>query len=242
MTMQSTNGLTPYNSTIVLLDYQSRFALTMSSLTGKTLIHNAVNLAKVAMTFSIPTVLITVGETSFGGPILSKLQEVFPDQKPIDRMTINPWEDRRIISAVENTGRHKLVVAGLWTDFGVALFGLGALQEGYDVYVVVDACGDVSARAHHIAVERMVQEGAVPMTWLQLLLTFHRDSSSPDAYKMLLNIVNDHANFYGLDMKYTETSPAEGKARSVNNKPRESRWERWSMAPIRSQKRVQRGP
>lgn len=240
--MRSTNGLTPYNSTIVLLDYQSRFALTLSSMSGKTLIHNAVNLAKVAMTFSIPTVLTTVGETSFGGPILSTLQEVFPDQKPIDRMTINPWEDGRIISAVEKTGRHKLVVAGLWTDFGVALFGLGALQEGYDVYTVVDACGDVSARAHHIAVERMIQEGAVPMTWLQLLLTFHRESSSPDAYKMLLNIVNDHAHFYGLHMQYTETSPAEGKARLVNNKPRESRWERWSMAPIRSQKRVQRGP
>jgi nicotinamidase-related amidase len=88
--MQSTKGLTPYNSTIVLLDYQSRFALTPRSISGKTLTHNAVNLAKVAITFSIPAVLTTVGETSFGGPILSKLQEVFPDQKPIDRIAINP--------------------------------------------------------------------------------------------------------------------------------------------------------
>jgi len=238
MILQSTNGLTPYNSTIVLLDYQSRFALTLSSNSGKTLIHNAVNLGKVAVTFSIPTVLATVGETSFGGPILSKLQEVFPDQKPIDRITINPWEDSRITSAVEKTGRHELVVAGLWTDFGVALFVLEALKAGYDVYTVVDACGDVSTRSHHIAVERMIQEGAVPMTWLQLLLTFHRESSSPDAYKMLLNIVNDHANLYGLDMQYAETSPAEGEVRLANNKPRESRWEKWSMAPIRSQKRV----
>ena len=238
ITMQSTNGLTPYNSTIVLLDYQSQFALTLSSLSGETLIHNAVNLAKVAITFSIPTVLTTVGETSFGGPILSKLQEVFCDQKPIDRIAIDPWEDERITSAVEKTGRHKLVVAGLWTDFGVALFVLGALQSGYDVYTVVDACGDMSARGHRIAVERMIQEGAVPMTWLQLLLTFHRESSSPDAYKMLLNIVNDHANLCGLDMQYAETSPAEGKARLSNHKPRESRWGKWSMAPIRSQKRV----
>ena len=236
--LPSTNGLTPYNSAIVLLDYQSRFALTLNSPSGKTLIQNAVNLAKVAITFSIPTVLTTVGKTSFGGPVLSKLQEVFPGQKPIDRMTINPWEDGRITSAVEKTGRHKLVVAGLWTDFGVALLVLGALQAGYDVYTVVDACGDVSARAHRNAVERMIQEGAVPMTWLQLLLTLHRESSSPDAYKILSSIVNDHANLYGLDMQYAETSRAEGKARLSNNKPRESRWGKWSMAPIPSQKRV----
>lgn len=242
MILQSTFALTPYNSTIVLLDYQSRFALTLNSTSGKTLIRNAVNLAKVAITFSIPTVLTTVGETSFGGPILSKLQEVFPGQKPIDRMTINPWEDGRIISAVEKTGRHKLVVAGLWTDFGVSFFVLEALKAGYDVYTVVDACGDVSTRAHHIAVERMIQEGAVPMTWLQLLLTFHRESSSPDAYKMLLNIVNDHANLYGLDMQYAKTSPVDERARFANHKPRESRWEKWSMAPIRSLKRVQGGP
>jgi nicotinamidase-related amidase len=238
MTIQSTNGLAPYNSTIVLLDYQSRFALTLSSLGGKTLIHNAVNLAKVAITFSIPTVLTTVGETSFGGPVLSKLQEVFPDQKAIDRIAIDPWKDDRITSAVEKAGRHKLVVAGLWTDFGVALFVLGALQAGYDVYTVVDACGDVSARAHRLAVERMIQEGAVPMTWLQLLLTFHRKSSSPAAYKMLLTIVNDHANLHGLHILYEETSPAQGKAGLSNHKPRESRWGKWSMAPIRSQKRV----
>jgi hypothetical protein len=140
------------------------------------------------------------------------------------------------------------MVAGLWTDFGVALFAVGALQTGYDVYTVVDACGDVSERAHHIAVERMIQEGAVPMTWLQLFLTLHRESSSPDTYKMLLNIVNDHANLYGLEMQYEEASPAGGEARlsavrfsglkGSNDKPRESRWGQWSMAPIRSQKRA----
>ncbi|MGZ3567235.1 MAG: isochorismatase family protein [Thermodesulfobacteriota bacterium] len=236
--MQTTNGLTPYNSTIVLLDYQSRFALTLSSTNGETLIQNAVNLAKVAITFSVPTVLTTVGETSFGGPILSKLQEVFPDQKPIDRIAVNPWEDGRIIGAVEKAGRHKLVVAGLWTDFGVAHFVRGGLQAGYDVYPVVDACADMSAQAHRIAVERMIREGARPITWLQLLMAFHRQSSSPDAYKILLNIVNDHANVYGLNMQYADTSPAQGRPRWSNNKPRESRWGKWPMAQIRSQKRV----
>ncbi len=241
MTLQSPDGLTPYNSTIILLDYQSRFALTVSSLIGNSLVDNAVNLAKVAVTFSIPTVLTTVGVTSFGGSFLSKLQEVFPDRKPIDRTAVNPWEDRRIVDAVEKTGRRKLVAGGLWTDFGLALFVRGALTSGYGVYVVVDACGDVSPRAHRIAVEQMIQEGAVPMTWLQLLLTFHRESSSPDVYKSLLNIVNDHAHLYGLDMQYTKPSPVEIKAKPLNNKPRESRWEKWSIAPIRSLKRVQRG-
>jgi nicotinamidase-related amidase len=236
--MQTPDELTPYNSTIVLLDYQSRFAFTLGSIDGKTLVYNAVNLAKVAITFSIPAVVTTVGETSFGGPLLSEIQEVFPDQKPIDRIAINPWEDGRISSAVEKAGRRKLVAAGLWTDFGVAHFVLGGLQAGYDVYMVVDACGDMSGRAHRIAVERMIQEGAVPMTWLQLLLAFHRTSSSPDVYKILLHIASNHANFYGLEMRYAETSSDDAAARWSNNKPGESRWRKWSMASTRSQKMV----
>lgn len=227
--MQKTHGLTPYNSTIVLLDYQSRFALTLSSMN---LIQNARNLAKLAATFSIPTVLTTVGEKTFGGPILSKIQEVFPNQKPIDRSAVNPWEDGNVVNAVENAGRHKLVVAGLWTDFGVIQFVLGGLQAGYDVYTVVDASGDMSARAHRLSVEKMIQAGAVPLTWLQLLLTCHRESSSPEVYQILLNIANDHAHLYGLETNYPETSPADNKAR-WSIKQRESRWARWSMAPNR---------
>ncbi|MGZ3494741.1 MAG: hypothetical protein ACXWM6_08855, partial [Thermodesulfobacteriota bacterium] len=97
---------------------------------------------------------------------------------------------------------------------------------------------DMSAQAYRIAVERMIREGALPITWLQLLMAFHRKSSSPDAYKILLNIVNDHANVYGLNMQYADTSPAQGRPRWSNNKPRESRWGKWPMAQIRSQKRV----
>jgi nicotinamidase-related amidase len=222
------------------MDYQARLASTVSSMSGETLVSNAAHVAKVATTFSIPTILTTVGATSFGGPLLSKLQEVFPDLIPIDRTTINPWEDSRALTAIEKAGRNKLVVAGLWTDFGVSIFVLGALKAGYEVYIVVDACGDMSARAHRVGVERTLREGAVPMTWLQLLLTLHRDWAPPDAYEVLLHAAEEHARTYGLDLNYRQILPGEGQTKLVNERPKEGRWAKWPIAPFRSLKRSQK--
>jgi nicotinamidase-related amidase len=202
--------------------------------------NNAVNLAKIAMTFSIPTTLTTVGATSFGGPLLPKLREVFRDLEPIDRTTINPWEDSRVLTKIEKAGRNKLLVAGLWTDFGVSIFVLEALRLGYEVYIVVDACGDMSAKAHRIAIERMLQEGAVPMTWLQVLLTFHREWAPTDTYEVLLHAAEEHARTYGLDLQYAQNLPDEGQTKFVDDKPKEGRWGRWSIAPDRLLKRSQK--
>jgi nicotinamidase-related amidase len=235
-------GLTASNCAFILMDYQAQFASTVSSMSGETLINNAVNVAKVAMTFSIPTVLTTVSATRFGGPLLPKLQEAFPGLKPIDRIFINPWEDSRALSEIEKAGRTKLVVAGLWTDFGVSIFVLEALRVGYEVYIVVDACGDMSARAHRTAMEHMLQEGAVPMTWLQLLLTLHREWASPDTFEVLLHAAQVHARSHGLDLQYTQILPDEGQTKFVNDKAKEGRWGKWSIVPNRllrtSQKRL----
>jgi nicotinamidase-related amidase len=223
------------------MDYQAQLVSTVSSMSGETLMSNAINLAKVAMTFSIPTILTTVGATSFGGPLLPRLQEVFPGLNPIDRTTISPWDDSRVLTTIEKAGRNKLVVAGLWTDFGVLLFVLEALKVGYEVYIVVDACGDMSARAHRVATERILQEGAVPMTWLQLLLTLHREWASPDVYEVFLRAAKEHARSYGLDLQYTQMLPDVGQAKFGNdNKPKEGRWGKWSIAPVRSLRRFQK--
>jgi nicotinamidase-related amidase len=153
MILQPLHGeLTPNNCTIILMDYQSHFALTIGSTDGEGLIHNAVNLAKTAKIFNIPTVLTTIGESSFGAPVFSKLQEIFPDQKPIDRTTLSVFEDTGLLNKMEKIGRNKLVIAGLWTDFGVAPSIQQARTLGYEVFIVVDACGDVSLRAHDIAI------------------------------------------------------------------------------------------
>ena len=200
--------LSPNNCVIILMDYQLQLALTISSAEEGILFHNATNLAKIAKIFDIPTVLTTIGKKSFGGPIFSKLQEIFPDQRPIDRATLSIFEDTRVLATMERIGRNKLVFAGLWTDFGVAASIRQARNLGDEVFIVVDACGDVSSRAHQIAIQGLFHEGAVPMTWLQILLAFHRDWAPPKAYEALFNIAKDHANTYGLEMQYTGMGPS----------------------------------
>jgi nicotinamidase-related amidase len=225
MILQPVHGrLTPDNCTIILMDYQSQFALSINSTDGDILIRNGINLAKIARTFSISTVLTTIGQSSFGGPLFSKLQEILPNQEPIDRTTPSVFEDTRVLVTLEKIGRNKLAIAGLWTDFGVAPSIRQARQLGYEVFMVVDACGDVTLRAHHLAIQHLCREGAVPMTWLQMLLALHRDWAPPEAYDMLLNITKDHASAYGLEIQYERSGLDERQTRLANDKPRERWW------------------
>jgi nicotinamidase-related amidase len=225
MILQPLHGrLTPDNCTIILMDYQSQFALSINSTDGDFLIRNAINLAKMAKTFSIPTVLTTIGQSSIGGPLFSKLQEIFPDQEPIDRTTLSVFEDTRVLATMEKIGRSKLVIAGLWTDFGVAASIRQARQLGYEVFMVVDACGDVTPRAHHMATQHLCWEGTVPMTWLQMLLALHRDWAPPEAYDVLLNIAKNHASAYGLEIQYEQSGLDERQTRLANDKPTERWW------------------
>jgi nicotinamidase-related amidase len=233
--------LTPNNCTVILMDYQARYASTIGSTHRDVLIHNAINLAKIARTFNIPTLLVTIGESSFGGPIFSKLQEIFPDQRPIDRATLNLFEDTRVLTALEQIGRNKLVIAGLWTDFGVAPSIEQARELGYEVFMVVDACGDVSLKAHQSAIQRLLQKGVSPITWLQMLLAFHQDWAPPEAYEALLTIARDHATTHGLEIQYARPGLDEEDINERKEKPKERWWEKWSMVtgyPLRrSQKR-----
>jgi len=225
MILQPIHGrLTPTNCAIILMDYQPQFVLSINSADGDILIHNGINLAKIAKTFSIPTLLTTIGQSSFGGPVVSGLQKIFPDEEPFDRTTLSLFEDTRVLAALEKIGRNKLVIAGLWTDFGVAATVQQARQLGYEVFMVVDACGDVTPKAHAIATQRLCREGAVPMTWLQILLALHRDWAPPEAYDVLVHIVKNHASAYGLEMHYTRGGLDERQTRLANDKPRERGW------------------
>jgi nicotinamidase-related amidase len=225
MILQPIHGrLTSTNCAIILMDYQPQFALSINSADADILIQNGTNLAKIAKTFSIPTLLTTIGQSSFGGPVVSGLQKIFPDQEPLDRIALSVFEDTRVLSALEQIGRNKLVIAGLWTDFGVAASVQQAQQFGYEVFVVVDACGDVTLRAHTLATQRLCHEGAVPMTWLQMLLALHRDWAPPEAYDVLFNIAKNHASAYGLEIQYTRGGLDGRQTRLVNDMPRERGW------------------
>ena len=156
--------LTPDNCALLLIDHQPFQFAGLRSHDTQTIINNTVGLAKVAKAFGVPTLLSTVVEER-GGYLLPPLQAVLPDQKPLDRTTINAWEDPRVVAWVEQTGRRKVIIAGLWTSICVAMPTIQALGEGYDVFIVTDASGDVTVEAHEVAIQRMVQAGAVPITW-----------------------------------------------------------------------------
>ena len=127
-----------------------------------------------AKAYGIPTILTTVNEER-GGLIFKGIQDVFPDQKTINRTYINAWEDKRVVEAVKKTSRQKVVFAALWTEMCLAMPAIQAMGEGYDVYVVTDACGGVSVEAHDMAVRRLVAAGAQPITWLGMAGELQRD-------------------------------------------------------------------
>jgi nicotinamidase-related amidase len=166
--------LTPEDSVLLLIDHQPFQFANLHSHEPTMIINNVLGLAKTAKAFNVPTILTTVVEER-GGYLLQPLQEVFPEQKPINRTTLNSWEDPRVVQAVEATGRKKLIIAGLYTEICVAFPAIHALDDGYEVYVVTDASGGVSAEAHDMAVRRMVQAGVVPVTWVVVQAEFQRD-------------------------------------------------------------------
>ncbi|MGP3690653.1 hydrolase [Streptomyces sp. IBSNAI002] len=196
--------LTPDNCAVLFVDHQPQMFFGTGSGDRTGIINSTVGLAKAARIFDVPVVLSTVAAESFSGPILPQLADVFPDQKIIDRTTMNAWEDEAFVEAVKATGRRKLVIAGLWTEICVALPTLSALEQGYEVYVVTDASGGVSPEAHGNAVQRMVQVGAIPMTWVQVLLELQRDWARAETYVATTDLVKDHAGAYGLGVVYAQ--------------------------------------
>src|SRR5471030_2219511 len=189
--------LTPEDSVLVLIDHQAFQFANMHSHEPQLVVGNTVALAKTAKVFGVPTVLTTVNEES-GGYILKGIQDVFPNQKPINRSFINAWQDTKVVDAVKKTGRRKLVMAGLWTEVCVAMPALQAQGEGYDVYVVTDASGGVSVEAHAMAMDRMVQAGIKPITWLAVLCEWQRDwAARLDTIAQLTGILIEHGGSSG---------------------------------------------
>jgi isochorismatase family protein len=129
----------------------------------------------------------------------------FYDQPKGLLATMNTWEDGRIIHRISQIGKKRLVLAGLWT--GVCIVGpaLSALDQGFEVYFIADACGDVSSKAHDRAVERMVQAGAHPMTSIQYLLELQRDWARGETYDAVMNVAKLFGGRYGIGITYAKT-------------------------------------
>lgn len=196
--------LTPDNCAVLFIDHQPQMFFGTGSGDRTAIINSTVGLAKAAKAFDVPVVLSTVAAESFSGPILPQLHAVFPDQEIIDRTSMNAWEDAAFVEAVKATGRKKLVLAGLWTEVCIVLPALSALAQDYEVYVVTDASGGVSPRAHEHAIQRMIQGGAVPVTWVQVLLELQRDWARTETYPLVMDVVKEHAGAYGLGVVYAQ--------------------------------------
>jgi nicotinamidase-related amidase len=196
--------LDPTNHTMILIDHQPQMAFATKSIDIVELRNNVTGLAKAAKAFDVPTILTTVAEESFSGPLFPELKAVFPEMQPIDRTTMNTWEDKRITNKVNEIGRNKIVIAALWTEVCGVGPVLSAIDQGYEVYFVTDASGGVSDDAHNMAVQRMVQAGARPITWLQYLLELQRDWARTETYDAVTSIAKEHGGGYGLGILYAK--------------------------------------
>lgn len=197
--------LSPKDHALILIDFQSQMSFATHSIDAITLRNNAALVAHAAASFKVPTILTTVAEKSFSGPMFNEITDPFPGQALLDRTSMNTWEDAAVIKRVNEIGKERLVFAGLWTSVCIVGPTLSSLDQGYEVYVVTDACGDVSAEAHNRAVERMVQAGARPMTALQYLLELQRDWARTDSYESTTGIARRFGGSYGLGIIYAKS-------------------------------------
>lgn len=199
--MSFRNGLNsllrPEDSVLVLIDHQPYQLANLNSHDPQMVVNNATGLAKAAKVFDVPTILTSV-IAARGGLLFPSITEVFPEQKVIDRTTINTWEDKLVVNAVKATGRKQLIIAGLWTEICVAMPAIQALGEGWDVTVVTDASGGTSLEAHQVAIQRMITAGANVMTWLAVAAEWQRDWARAESAEKLTKVIGVHAAGSGI--------------------------------------------
>ena len=206
--------LTPKDHVLLLIDHQPQMAFGVTSHDRQTILNNVVALAKSARAYEVPTILTTIGAKGFSGALFEEIRRVFPEHDPIDRTTMNTWEDPRVVAAVKKTGRKKVVMAGLWTEVCLAYPVLSALGEGFDVYFVADASGGCTKESHDLGVQRMVQAGAVPLTWIVYLAELQRDHARKATAERMYQIAEEHGGAYGLGIQYYKSVATTGASKA----------------------------
>lgn len=194
--------LTPTNHTLVMIDHESQMAFAVGNLSIAQLRNNTAIVAGASKIFNVATVITTVAEKSFSGPVFPEITEVYPRTGFIDRTTMNAWEDVNAYKAIVGKNKKKIVFAGLWTSVCIAGPVLSAINDGYDVYVITDASGDVSQEAHDQSITRMVQAGAHPVTSIQYLLELQRDWARQETYNAVTTLVKKYGGAYGIGIQY----------------------------------------
>jgi len=197
--------LTPDNCMLAMVDLQGQMLFGVSNFDRQTIINNNVMLAKAAKVFGVPTIISTVETKSFSGNTWPQVLSIFPDHTPIERSSMNAWDDEKFVAAVKKIDRKKIVLSGLWTETCVTLPTIQAIHDGYEVYVVEDCCGDVSQLNHDNAMKRVIQAGAKPVSALSTMLEWQRDWAMRDTYDAVMDIVKTHCGAYGVGVEYAYT-------------------------------------
>ena len=206
MSKEKLEVLTPENCQMIFIDHQPQMAFGVQSIDRQTLKNNVVGLAKAAKIFGIPTTITTVETESFSGHTYPELLEVFPEAPLLERTSMNSWDDQKVRDALQENGRNKVVVSGLWTEVCNTTFALSAMHDAdYEIYMVADASGGTSIDAHNYSMDRMIQAGVVPMTWQQVLLEWQRDWAHRDTYDAVMALVKEHSGAYGMGVDYAYT-------------------------------------
>ncbi len=210
--------LNPTNHALLLIDHEGQMAFAVESQPIEELRNNSGLIAGASKLFEVPTIITTVAEKQFSGPIFPEIREYYPDESTyIDRTTMNSWEDKNFVKAVEATGKKKLVMAGLWTEVCINLAALSALEDGYEVYVISDASGAVSQEAHDMAMARMIQAGVIPITSMQYMLEIYRDWARSDQYIEVNELAKRYGGAYGLGIDYIKTMQQWAKEAETKN-------------------------
>ncbi len=181
--------LTPENAAFLFIDYQPSQLAAVRSMDHDLLLKNAVSTVRTIKAFGVPVVHSTVNVASGQGPTLPELAGLLAEDKPLDRTTTNSWEDVEFVQAVHATGRRKLIICALWTEICMAFTALDALREGYEVYPVVDAIGGTSPEAHRAGLDRVIQAGGQPISWVSLAVELQRDWARQDTVQAIVEIV-----------------------------------------------------
>jgi nicotinamidase-related amidase len=181
--------ITPQNAALLLIDYQPAQVASVRSMDHELLVKNAVSTVRTIKTFGLPVVHSTVNVAAGQGPTIAELAGLLEDDTPLDRTTVNSWEDLEFVAAVRAAGRRKLIFCALWTQVCMAFTALDALRDGYEVYPVVDAIGGTSLEAHRAGLERVVQAGGHPISWVSLACELQRDWARQDTVAEVVEIV-----------------------------------------------------
>ena len=193
----------PEHCALLLVDLQAGLAFGVGSEDRQVLLNNAVALARTARVFGLPVVASTSASKVYSGPMMPAVQAAVPDVAPIERRSMNVWEDDHVRAAIEAMARKRLLISGLLTEACVTFGALSAMASGFEVLVVADACGGVTPTSHDLALRRMEAGGATMTSWIQVLLEFQRDWTRKETYAGARAIVESNGGGYGIGLAYS---------------------------------------